>query len=53
MFVELVDSKGAILSTSVKGFRGLKGGSTVTIQGTVKRDKKKLRILATGFYVES
>jgi hypothetical protein len=51
--VEVVDASGAPLPASLVGFRGLKPGSTVTVQGEVKRygkDKKLVRIVATKFY---
>ena len=51
--VEVVDATGAVIPTSLEGFRGLKPGSTLTIEGEVKRDgkdKKLVRVLARKFY---
>lgn len=51
--VELVDAAGAPLPTTVEGFQGLKPGSTITVEGEVKRDgkdKKAIRIVAKKFY---
>lgn len=51
--VELVDAAGAPVAASLEGFRGLKPGSTITVEGEVKRDgkdKKLVRIVATKFY---
>jgi hypothetical protein len=51
--VELVDQSGSILQTTAEGFQGLKPGSTVTVEGEVKRDgkdKKLVRIVAKRFY---
>jgi hypothetical protein len=51
--VELVDAAGAPIPASLEGFRGLKPGSTITVEGEVKRDgkdKKLVRIVATKFY---
>jgi hypothetical protein len=51
--VELVDATGAPLPTTVEGFEGLKPGSTITVEGEVKRDgkdKKAVRIVAKKFY---
>jgi hypothetical protein len=51
--VELVDASGAPLATTVEGFQGLKPGSTITVEGEVKRDgkdKKAVRIVAKKFY---
>jgi hypothetical protein len=51
--VELVDQSGAPVPASLEGFRGLKPGSTVTVEGEVRRDgkdKKLVRIVAKRFY---
>jgi hypothetical protein len=51
--VELVDASGAVVPASLEGFRGLKPGSTLTIEGEVKRDgkdKKVVRVVAKRFY---
>lgn len=51
--VEVVDTTGAPVAASLEGFRGLKPGSTITVEGEVKRDgkdKKLVRIVATKFY---
>jgi hypothetical protein len=51
--VEVVDGSGAPVPASLEGYRGLKPGSTVTVQGEVRRygkDKKLVRIVATKFY---
>lgn len=51
--VEVVDTSGAPLAASLEGYRGLKPGSTITVEGEVKRDgkdKKLVRIVATKFY---
>jgi hypothetical protein len=51
--VELVDAAGAVVPASLEGFRGLKPGSTVTVEGEVKRDgkdKKTVRIVARKLY---
>jgi hypothetical protein len=51
--VELVDRSGSIVATSVDGFAGLKPGSTITVEGEVKRDGKDgkaIRIVARRFY---
>lgn len=51
--VELVDTAGAVVPESLEGFRGLKPGSTVTVEGEVKRDgkdKKTVRVVARRFY---
>jgi hypothetical protein len=51
--VEIVDKSGAPLATTVEGFRGLKPGSAITVEGTVQRhgkDKKLVKIVATKFY---
>lgn len=51
--VELVDQSGVPVGASLEGFRGLKPGSTVTVEGEVRRDgkdKKLVRIVARRFY---
>ena len=51
--VEVVDAAGAVVPASLEGFRGLKPGSTVTVEGEVKRDgkdKKLVRVVAKRFY---
>jgi hypothetical protein len=51
--VEVVDASGAPVASSLEGYRGLKPGSTITVEGEVKRDgkdKKLVRIVATKFY---
>ena len=51
--VELVDATGAPVAASLEGFRGLKPGSTITVEGEIKRDgkdKKLVRIVATRFF---
>lgn len=51
--VELVDASGAPVAASLEGFRGLKPGSMITVEGAVKRDgkdKKLVRIVATRFH---
>jgi hypothetical protein len=51
--VELVDGSGAVLPTSAEGFRGLKPGDPITVEGEVKRDgkdNKTVRIVARRFY---
>jgi hypothetical protein len=53
LWVELVDQSGKVLTTSVEGFRDLRPGSTITVEGEVRRDGKdgkNLRILAKRFY---
>lgn len=51
--VEVVDAAGAPVPTTLQGFRGLKPGSTITVEGEVRREgKKRVRILATTFYPE-
>lgn len=49
----MVDQSGAPLPASLEGYRGLKPGSTITVEGTVQKygkDKKLVRIAATKFY---
>jgi hypothetical protein len=51
--VELVDAAGAVVPVSLEGFRGLKPGDTLTVEGEVKRDgkdKKVVRLVAKRFY---
>jgi|GEM_PF-3006017 len=51
--VELVDAAGAPVEATMEGFRGLKPGSIITVEGEVKRegkDKKLVRIAAKKFY---
>ena len=51
--VEVVDASGAVIATPLEGFRGLKPGSSITVEGEVKRDgkdKKLVRIVAKRFY---
>jgi hypothetical protein len=51
--VELVDGSGVIVPTTLEGFRGLKPGGPITVEGVVKRDgkdKKTVRIVAKRFY---
>jgi hypothetical protein len=51
--IEVVDQSGSPLPASLEGYRGLKLGSTITVEGTVKKfgkDKKLVRIAATKFY---
>ena len=49
----MVDQSGSPLPVTLEGFRGLKLGSTITVEGTVQKfgkDKKLVRIAATKFY---
>ncbi len=51
--VELVDASGAIIPTTLEGYRGLKPGGPITVEGEIKRDgkdKKTVRIIAKRFY---
>ncbi len=51
--VEVVDAAGTVIATPLEGFRGLKPGSSITVEGEVKRDgkdKKLVRIVAKRFY---
>lgn len=51
--VELVDQSGAIIQTTLEGFKDLKPGSIVTVEGEIKRegkDNKLVRIVAKRFY---
>jgi hypothetical protein len=47
----VVDQSGAIIQESLEGYKNLKPGSTVTVQGKIVRDgkdKKLVKIIATG-----
>lgn len=49
--VEVVDAAGAPVTTTLQGFHGLKPGSTITVEGEVRREgTKRVRIVATKFY---
>ncbi|MFT3879689.1 MAG: hypothetical protein QM703_08515 [Gemmatales bacterium] len=51
--VELVDQSGAIIQTTLEGFKDLKPGSIITVEGEIKRegkDNKLVRIVAKRFY---
>lgn len=51
--VELVDQSGVIVPASLEGFQNLKPGSTITVEGELKRDgkdNKLVRIIAKKFY---
>lgn len=51
--VELVDQSGVIIPTTLEGFKQLKPGSTITVEGEIKRDgkdNKLVRIVAKRFY---
>jgi hypothetical protein len=51
--VELVDAGGKVIASTVEGFRNLKGGSLITIEGVIQRDgkdNKNVRIVAQRFY---
>jgi hypothetical protein len=51
--VELVDQSGVVVPASLEGFRGIKPGGSITVEGEVKRDgkdKKTVRIVARKFY---
>ena len=53
--VELVDKSGAVIPTTLEGFSNLKPGSTITVEGEIKRDgkdNKLVRIVANRFYPE-
>jgi hypothetical protein len=53
VYVEVVDQSGSPLPVSLEGFRGLRPGSTLTVEGTVQKfgkDKKLVRIVATRLY---
>lgn len=50
--VEIVSKPGAMpVRSTLQGFKGLKGGSTITVKGKLEKDGKKLLIRATAFYV--
>ena len=49
----MVDRSGSPMPVSLEGFRGLKPGSTLTVEGTVQKygkDKALVRILATKLF---
>lgn len=51
--VELVDQSGAIIQTTLEGFKDLKPGSIITVEGEINRDgkdNKLVRIVAKRFY---
>lgn len=51
--VELVDPSGKVIPSSLEGFRSLRGGSFITIEGVIHRDGKDgkdVRIVAQRFY---
>lgn len=51
--VELVDQSGAIIPTTLEGFKDLKPGSIITVEGEIKRDgkdNKLVRIVAKRFF---
>ncbi|HQR08627.1 MAG TPA: hypothetical protein PLN21_17510 [Gemmatales bacterium] len=51
--VELVDQSGAIIPTTLEGFKDLKPGSIITVEGEIKRDGKEnklVRIVAKRFF---
>lgn len=53
VYVEVVDAAGTPLSATLEGFRGLKKGSTITVEGAVQKfgkDNKLVRIVATKIY---
>ena len=50
--VELVDQTGAIVRTPVKGLHGIEPLGLIVVKGKAVRQGKKVRILATGFFVE-
>lgn len=53
MRVELVDRSGSIIQSSLEGYRGIKAGGFVTVEGEIKRDgkdQKLVRIVARRFY---
>jgi hypothetical protein len=53
VYVEVVDQSGSPLPVSLEGYRGLKKGSTIIVEGTIQKfgkDKKLVRIAATRFY---
>lgn len=53
--VEIVDASGVPLPVTLEGYRGLRPGSLITVEGEIKRDgkdKQLVRIVATKFYPE-
>jgi hypothetical protein len=51
----VVDQSGAIITESLEGYKNLKPGSPVTIQGKVVRDgkdKKLVKIIASGIRID-
>lgn len=51
--VELVDQSGAIIPATLEGFKDLKPGCIITVEGEIKRDgkdNKLVRIVAKRFY---
>jgi hypothetical protein len=53
--VEVVDQSGAIIPESLEGYKNLKPGSSITVEGRVVRDGKEkalVKIVATGFRIE-
>lgn len=51
--VEVVDKSGAIIPASMEGFKDMKPGSVITVEGEIKRDGKNnklVRIVAKRFY---
>jgi hypothetical protein len=50
-----VDQSGTIITEPLEGYRHLKPGSHVTVQGKIIRDgkdKKLVRIIARGIYID-
>lgn len=48
-----MDQSGAIIETTLEGFKDLKPGSIITVEGEIKRDgkdNKLVRIVAKRFY---
>jgi hypothetical protein len=53
VYVEVVDQSGSPLPVSLEGYRGLKKGSTITVEGKIEKfgkDKQLVRIVATKFF---
>lgn len=50
--VELMDQSGAIVRTPAKGLLGIEPLSTIVVKGKAVRQGKKVRIEATGFFVD-
>jgi hypothetical protein len=53
--VEVVDRSGSIITETLEGYKNLKPGSSLTVQGKVVRDgkdKKLVRIIATGLKID-